>query len=172
MFKRLLVGIVKGLVIGGAVGGAIYFGAHLAAFTGVLAYLAYGALGAITGALAGKAPWKQGAGIEAALRGVFGIAVGCGLYALAQAFLKVGPMPLPEVAPLVGAQPHSVADQAMFMAPALSMLYAALIELDNDGKGEDVAPAKVRVTRVEDIDVGEDEPEARSATPAAKTGKR
>lgn len=174
MLKRLLIGILKGIVVGGGVGAALYFGLSQGSLESAWAYLLYGVVGAITGVVAGKPLWKPGAWIEALLRGVFGIAVGCGLYALASSFLHVSPIPLP--ASLFPALPP--AEQARFlfqqplaMAPLMATLYASLIELDNDGKGDEVGPSKVRVARLEDIDIGEEESEA-PAKPAARGAKR
>lgn len=175
MLKRLLIGILKGFVVGGAVGSALYFGMGQGSIESGYAYLLYGAVGAITGVVAGKPLWKPGAWIEALLRGVFGIAVGCGLYALASSFLHVGAIPLP--AALFPALPNPAENarflfqQPLAMAPLMATLYASLIELDNDGKGDDAGSTKVRVARLEDIDVGEDEAEA-PAKPAAKGARR
>lgn len=169
MLKRLLIGLIKGIVLGGGVGAGLYFGAHVGRVEGAFAYLLYGLLGALTGAVAGKAPWKPGAWIEAVLRGVFGIAVGCGLYALASAFLGVGAIPLPEVGASVATK---LVQQPLLMAPMLAVLYASLIELDNDGKGEDVAAVKGRGVRLEDIDVGEDEDEAPAKGASTKGARR
>lgn len=173
MLKRLLIGILKGIVVGGGVGAALYFGLRVGRLDGGLAYLLYGAVGALTGVVAGKALWKPGAWIEALLRGVFGIAVGCGLYALASAFLGVGAIDLPALTPALGTAdlPVRLVQQPLAMAPLMATLYASLIELDNDGKGEDAASTKVRVARLEDIDIGEDESEA-PAKPAARGAKR
>ena len=174
MLKRLLIGILKGVLVGGAVGAGLYFGLQQGSLESAYAYLLYGAVGALTGIVAGKALWKPGAWIEALLRGVFGIAVGCGLFALASSFLRVGALPLP--AALFPALPPAeqarfLFQQPMAMAPLLATLYASLIELDNDGKGDDASSTTVRVARLEDIDVGEDEAEA-PARPAARGAKR
>jgi hypothetical protein len=173
MLKRLIIGILKGLILGGGMAVALYMLAHIGSVSGFWGYLLYGVLGAITGVVAGKPLWKPGAWIEALLRGVFGIAVGCGLYALGAVVLTgsaidftalLGSLP-------VGARPEHLYQQPLIMAPMFATLYASLIELDNDGKGEDAASTKVRVARLEDIDVGEDEAEA-PAKPAAKGAKR
>ena len=174
MLKRLLIGILKGIIVGGAVGAALYFGLHQGSLESGFAYVLYGAVGALTGVVAGKPLWKQGAWIEALLRGVFGIAVGCGLYALASSFLHVAAIPLPAgLFPRLGDAeiPRFLFQQPLAMAPLLATLYASLIELDNDGKGEDVASTKVRVARLEDINIGEEEAEA-PAKPVTKGAKR
>lgn len=169
MLKRLLIGILKGIVVGGGVGAGLHFGLGVGKVDGGLAYLLYGLLGAITGAVAGKAPWKPGAWIEGLLRGVFGIAVGCGLFALADAFLGLGGVGLPGGL----ATPARLVQQPLLMAPMLAVLYASLIELDNDGKGEEVVASKGKGVRLEDIDVGEDEEEAPAkAAPQSKGARR
>ncbi len=171
MVKRLLIGMFKGLLIGGLVGAAVYGGLHWGVVQGLTAYALYGVLGALTGALAGKPFWRAGAGIEAALRAVFGIAVGCGLYALAAAFLPFDALQLPQLgAALPPAETASrMFQQPALIGPAIAVLYAALLELDNDGKGDDVAAAKVRVASVDDIDVGEEDTSAASSSRAAAT---
>lgn len=176
MLKRLLIGVLKGIFVGGAVGAALYFALSQGSVDGAYAYMLYGVVGALTGVVAGKPLWKQGAWVEALLRGVFGIAVGCGLYALASSFLGgVGAIPLPgALFPPIDKPaeiPRFLFQQPLAMAPMMATLYASLIELDNDGKGDDVGSTKVRVVRLEDIDVGEDEAEAQ-AKPAAKGAKR
>ena len=174
MLKRLIIGVLKGVILGGAVGAALYFGLGQGSLEGVYAYLLYGAVGALTGVVAGKPLWKPGAWIEALLRGVFGIAVGCGVYALASSFLSLGAIPLPSSlfpALPVGEQADHFFKQPLAMAPLLATLYASLIELDNDGKGDDAGGTKVRVARLEDIDVGGDESEA-PAKPEVRGARR
>ena len=174
MLKRLLIGILKGVTVGSAVAAALYFGLHQGSLEGLLAYVLYGAVGALTGVVAGKPLWKQGAWIEALLRGVFGIAVGCGLYALASSFLPVAAIPLPAgLFPRLGDAevPRLLFQQPLAMAPLLATLYASLIELDNDGKGEGETSTKVRVAGLEDIDIGEERAEA-SAKLVSKGAKR
>lgn len=162
MLRRLLIGILKGLLVGGAVGAGLHFGLgrpvlEQAYFT----YPLYGVVGALAGVTAGKPFWRQGAGIEAILRSIFGLAVGCGLYALAAAFLGAVPFH-------IGGVPDATkfASIPLLMAPTLAILYASLVELDNDGKAEEVAPSRVRVVDVDDIKVDEDE-----ELPAKQSGK-
>ena len=76
-----------------------------------------------------------------------GLAQSCGLYALASTFLPLHAVPLPALTPALadGALPLKLAQQPLVIAPLFAMLYASLIELDNDGKGDDAASTKVRV---------------------------
>jgi hypothetical protein len=150
MFKRLLLGLVKGLVLGGVVGAAITFGLHQSV-GGVAAYALYALLGALAGVFAGRPPWMKGAWVESLLKGLFGVAVGAGLYALGSRFLN---FPMPNLA--TGQGEIALAMQPMLMAPGIGAIYAALIELDNTGEA-DSEPTNVRIRSVDDIKVDEDE---------------
>ncbi|MEZ4406712.1 MAG: hypothetical protein R3A52_09570 [Polyangiales bacterium] len=163
MLRRLLIGILKGLLVGGAVGAGLHFGLGKTTLeSALLTYPLYGAVGALAGVTAGKPFWRQGAGIEAILRSIFGIAVGCGLYALAAAFIGKVPFDVGTIQ----AGSTQFAHIPLLMAPTLAILYASLVELDNDGKAEEVAPSRVRVVDVDDIKVDEDE-----ELPAKQSGK-
>jgi hypothetical protein len=168
MGKRLLLGLLKGIVIGGAFGALVHFALGTTHLDGGVAWanwLLYPIVGAVAGALSGRAPWKPGAWIAGILKGVFGLAVGAGLFALGQKFL-------PQVS-LVGGGTASLAHAPLFFAPMLATIYATLVELDDGGDQAEEEPASgVRVGKlsVDDIDVGEDE-EAPAAKPAAKSKK-
>jgi hypothetical protein len=165
MGKRLLLGLLKGIVIGGAFGALLHFGLGQHQLAGWANWLLYPLVGAVSGALAGRAPWKPGAWIAGILKGVFGLAVGAGLFALGHKFL-------PDLA-LVDGVKVNLAEQPLFFAPMLATIYATLVELDDGGDQPEEEPASgVRVGKlsVDDIDVGEDE-EAPAAKPAAKSKK-
>ena len=49
MLKRLIIGILKGLILGGGMAVALYMLAHIGSVSGFWGYLLYGVLGAITG---------------------------------------------------------------------------------------------------------------------------
>lgn len=167
MFKRLLLGMLKGLIIGGALGALLHFALGVTTVTGIGAYLLYAAVGAVAGVLSGKAPWKPGAWVEALLKGGFGLGLGAGLYALAN-WLFTSPVDIPQV----GAG-GLFASHPLLFAPALAAVYAGLVELDNTGEEEESAPTGVRVGKVsvDDIDVGEEE-EAAQSKPASKGARR
>jgi hypothetical protein len=88
MLKRLVVGILIGLVVGGIAAAAIVKGLHMALFlvgTGgtLMAYVAALATGAFVALVAGKPVWAKGAWIEVGLKAFFGslLAAG-GMFAL------------------------------------------------------------------------------------------
>jgi len=166
MFKRLLLGLLKGLVIGGAFGAAVFFGLSVQAsgVEGALAYLLYAGVALVAGVLSGRPPWLKGAWVESLLKGLFGLAVGAGLYAVATKVF--GNALAPDIA---GAQHLKLIAQPLMMAPGIAAIYAALIELDNTGEEEAAAASSVRIRSVDDIKVDEDEEvEAPAAKPAAK----
>ena len=166
MGKRLLFGMLKGLFIGGAIGALVHFVIGYPTLDSFMNYPLYALVGALSGALAGRPPWQQGAWVASILKAVFGLALGAGLYALANAFIKVG-LPVP------GAQGAHLAQQPLVFAPLLAMLYATFVELDDGGEQPEPAVATgVRAGKIslEDIDVGEDEVAAKPAAKSAKKG--
>jgi hypothetical protein len=133
---RLVVGIVKGLLAGIAVGiGAWYLGIK----GGVLAYIAYGAIGALVGLICGKAPWKQETLWTPALKAAFGFGVGAGLYALWVHFMPTFEMP---VAHSLGAPAAPMAQVPYLLGPVIGLLYGAFVEVD-DGGGSKKPDVKV-----------------------------
>ena len=138
MLKRLGVGLLKGLVIGGVIGGGLHFGLGWATVGSLLGYLVAMAVGATAAVLAGKPPWREGALVEALLKGVAGLGVGALLYFLSARFAGFA---------LPFALPGTAADLPwtrlpVLYAPALAALVGSLVELDNTG-----APAKGKPTR-------------------------
>ena len=167
MVKRLLFGMLKGLFIGGAIGALVHFALGSATIDNFMNYPLYALVGALSGALAGRPPWQQGAWIASILKAVFGLALGAGLYALGAKFLPAMQLPLP------GSSHTLLANQPMFFAPLLAMVYATFVELDDGGEQPEPAVATgVRAGKIalEDIDVGEDEEAAKPAAKSAKKG--
>ncbi|MBI5514920.1 MAG: hypothetical protein HY909_14185 [Deltaproteobacteria bacterium] len=161
MLKRLFLGIFKGLFVGGALGALLHFGLQhtLLGRGDLLNYAFYGVVGASAGALAGRPPWKAGAWVASILKGVFGILVGCGLYALAAAFLTFD-VTLPNLGT------HGpLAQLPLVFAPLLAMVYASLVELDDGGENAEPEVASgVRVDAAELPEAEEEEaPKARQS---------
>jgi hypothetical protein len=136
MVRRLVVGLILGLIVGGVVAAGIVAGLGQLEFLGtggaVLAYLAAGLTGVLTGLVAGKPIWASGAKIEAGLKAVFGALIGAGLmFALRQwgggfrpdlGFIHAGHGP--------------VGDLPAASLPLLAAVLGAFFELDNTGGGE------------------------------------
>lgn len=168
MGKRLLLGILKGLLIGGTIGALIHFVAvDDGTLTSSLAnYPLYAGVGALSGVLAGRPPWKPGAWIASILKGVFGLGVGAGLFALASNFIGMK-------FALLGGPSVLLAQHPLVFAPIVALLYATFVEIDDGGDQPEEAPATgVRAGKqlsVDDIDIGEDE---EAAKPAAKSAKK
>lgn len=153
MLARLGIGLMKGLILGAAVGAGIFFGLHWPTPAGgALGYLlAIGTTGT-TGIFAGRAPWKDGAWIEAALKGLVGAGVGGGLYWLAMRYGGLlGDVPTLGV-PWVGFGPAYLA--------LIAGVFGAVVELDHagdeakDGKPSSGTKSTAKV-RVADEDDGE-----------------
>ena len=153
MFKRLGVGLLKGLVIGGAIGAGLHFGLGWATVGTLLGYLVAMAVGASASVLAGKPPWRQGAWIEALLKGLAGVGAGALLYFLSGRF---GSFNLPFALPGTASGVAWPALPLLF-APAFAGLISSLVELDNTGsdakgKSRGASTPKLRV----DTDDAED----------------
>lgn len=136
MVGRLIIGLLKGTLLGAALTAVLHFGLGVTVMSGVLAYLFAALVTGLAGVFAGQPPWRQGAWVGSILKGVFGLALGAGLYALAAHFLKVQ---LPAVAGIPAGT--EFAQAPLVFAPALAALYAGLIELDDGGAPEEDASA-------------------------------
>jgi hypothetical protein len=139
--KRLGIGLLKGLVVGAAIGCGVLFGAHWSTPSGgLLAYLLALGVGGTTGIFAGRAPWREGAWVEASIKGVFGLIAAALLYWLGASY-GAARIPWP-------GQAHPVAWTSLpplFLA-AIGAIYGALVELDHDGDDDKKKkPAKTRV---------------------------
>ena len=138
MVKRLALGLLKGLLIGAAIGAAITFGAHESTPTGgLLAYLLALGVGGTTGIFAGRAPWKDGAWVEAAIKGVVGVCVAALLYWLGATYAAAS-IPWPTS---LGGPGHAMPWTSLppLYLGAIGAIYGALVELDHD---DDDSPKK------------------------------
>ncbi|MGF1467688.1 MAG: hypothetical protein ACFCGT_16305 [Sandaracinaceae bacterium] len=166
MLRRLGIGALKGLILGGGIGAGLHFGLHWTWLDGLLGFLVAMAAAGTTGVFAGKAPWREGAWIEAFLKGM----VGVGLGALAYWGLTYVPweVPFPDVA---GTAP--LAELPMVFAPLIAATYGGLVELDNTGPrggGDKATSAKARVDAEDlDLDLEGERPRKRRRRKAAAT---
>jgi hypothetical protein len=83
MLKRLVLGLVVGLLVGGVVAFALLRGLGVSEFVvgaggALLAYASAAATGALTGLVAGKPIWSKGGQIEAGLKAIFGALLAAG----------------------------------------------------------------------------------------------
>jgi hypothetical protein len=174
MLKRLLYGWLKGLVIGGAIGAGIQYGLPEIEMTwpivsgGIAGYLLTMGAAGTTGVFAGKPPWREGAWIEALLKGLVGGAAGALLYWLGSRYGTFA-MPFP------GVEGTTVwtAEPVLFL-PAIAGAYGSLVELDNTGDDDkkrgrpSKSGPKVRVAADADHDIALGDTEHAESTKPAK----
>src|SRR5579884_1350474 len=96
MLRRLVVGLILGLIVGGLAAAALVGGLHWTFFAPdtsgtVMAYLAATVTGVLTGLVAGKPIWASNAKIEAGLKAFFGALLGAGLMFVLQRWVTVQP---------------------------------------------------------------------------------
>lgn len=165
MVRRLLLGLVLGLIVGGAVAfGLVQLGESSFASAGgeAFAYLSSAVAGALTGAVAGKPIWAAGAKIEAGLKSFFGalLAVGA-MFALQRWGAGIKP---PALGALGGDGTVSIGDLPMMSLPLIAGLLGGLFGLDNTDEPVKVEGARKRVAVVDA------KPSARSRAAQADEG--
>jgi hypothetical protein len=169
--RRLIIGLVLGLIVGGVLAAALVR-LGLPEFVGaggdVLAYASAAVAGVLTGLVAGKPIWASGAKIEAALKAVFGALMGAGgMFALRQ-WVKVE---VPDIALLGIAGPGTVGAFPATSLPIIAAVLGALFGLDNtNDPTEEVPKTRKRVAaapaggaakaRIGDAEEAEDAPVA------------
>jgi hypothetical protein len=138
MIRRLILGLVLGLMVGGAVAFGLVKLDDSLTFGGVVAYLAAAIAGAGTGAVAGKPIWASGAKIEAGLKSFFGALLAAGgLFALQ----RWGTGFTPSLAAVGGDGTVAVGDLPLVALPLVAGVLGALFGLDNtDEPAKDDAP--------------------------------
>jgi hypothetical protein len=140
---RVVLGILKGAIVGAAVGAGAW---KLGLGGGVVAFGAYGLIGALVGVVCGKPVWRQETLWTPLLKGIFGFAIGCLLYWGARKLL--GGMALPFAASLGPLANRPLVEVPYLMGPLIGLLYGAFVEVDDgsSGKGKGAAagaaPAK------------------------------
>jgi hypothetical protein len=132
---RVVLGIIKGAVVGAAVGAASW---KLGIGGGILAVGAYGLVGALVGVVCGKPLWRQETLWTPLLKGIFGFAIGAGLYWGARKLLGETHLPF---ATSLGAPDRPFVEIPYLVGPLIGLLYGAFVEVD-DGSGGKEAAAK------------------------------
>lgn len=155
MLKRLLVGLVIGLVAGGLLAAAVIKGLGMTAFApgagpAALAYVFAAVTGVVVGLVAGKPIWASGGQIEAGLKAFFGALLGTGAMFAARRWLT-----LDVDLGAIGAGTGAMGDLAATTLPIIAAVLGGFYELDNtpedkkesskDAKGGAKVGAKVRV---------------------------
>ncbi len=146
MLRRLLVGLLLGLIVGGLVAAGFVQGLHLRAFPdgtegALFAYVSAAATGVLTGLVAGKPIWASGAKIEAGLKAFFGALLASGLlFALRQWGGGVHPpvTEFTEAGKMLGEMPATA-------LPLVAAVLGGFFELDNTGDPEPKDGARKRV---------------------------
>jgi hypothetical protein len=125
---RVVVGLLKGAVIGGVLG----FGAlKLGVGGGAAAFVTYALVGGLVGMVCGKPPWRQDTFWTSALKGLFGVGVGIGLYWLGRKLLGGAHVSLPAA---LGAPPdRSIAELPILLGPLIGALWGGFVEVDDGG---------------------------------------
>jgi hypothetical protein len=139
MLKRLVVGLILGILVGGLAGYGLFQVLPTAMATG-FGYFFAAVVGVLVGLVAGKPIWAKGALIEASLKAVIGAALGCAIL-FGIRFLG---FTIPAVAGIPAAE---VGKHAVGSLLAVATLLAVFYEIDNSG-GDDKdenAPTRARV---------------------------
>jgi hypothetical protein len=177
MLKRLVLGLVVGLLVGGVVAFTLLRALGVPEFVAgaggaLLAYASAAATGALTGLVAGKPIWSKGGQIEAGLKAVFGALLAAGgMFALRE-WVHVE-VPLPEALTNLAANPaihdvHGALGSMPFTAlPIVAGVLGAFFGLDNTdapaepakGKGVRVATGANGKSRVATDDAADDDEE-------------
>jgi hypothetical protein len=140
---RVLLGILKGGVVGAAVG---YAAMKVGFGTGAAAWLVYGVVGFLVGIVAGKAIWRHDTLVTPVLKGIFGFAVGMGLYWAAGKLL--GGVHLPSsMSAQAGLPNEPIAALPLVLGPMIGVIWGIFVEVD-DGerkKPPEALPAPKKV---------------------------
>jgi hypothetical protein len=179
MLRRLIFGLVLGLIVGGVLAAGLVKIGVLTFMGGggeALAYLMAAVTGGLTGAVAGKPIWASDAKIEGTLKAAFGALMGAGaMFALRQ--WGTGFTPNLDFGFVNAGGPAAVGELPAASLPLIAAVLGALFGLDNtDSKPADGPPARKRVAagepnagarrRVAEPDEGEE------ADVAARRAKR
>jgi hypothetical protein len=176
MLRRLLFGLILGLVVGGLVAAGVIFGLKLTVIGDAaglfFAYVAAALTGLATGLVTGKPVWATNAKVEATLKAIVGGLLGAGaLFALRQwggsVSLDLG---------AYGPGPAAIGALPAASLPAIAAVLGALFGLDNTDPPDETKPAvRARVAgsrasraRVSSEEADDGADEVAAAPPRAK----
>jgi hypothetical protein len=165
MLKRLLLGLVIGVVLGGL--GGVGLAALGLSMAGVLGYVFAAVMGVLVGLVAGKPIWAKGALVEAGLKSTIGALLACGLLF----GLRFAPITLPGFdLGGVAIKSASIGTHTLGALISIATLLATFYEIDNDGPARDDTSKGTRVATGARVSTGEsdDDGEESAATPAKK----
>ena len=131
MIRRLITGLVLGLIIGGIAAAVLIKGLGVTVLVGALAYAAALGTGAVAGLVAGKPIWAEGAWIEGLLKTFFGALLGAGGMFLLQKFAGME-LDLSRF----GAGAGKAGELSVLALPAIATVLSVFYELDNTGSAE------------------------------------
>ena len=165
MLKRLVFGLVIGILVGGAAGYGL-FQVLPTAMAGGFGFVFAALVGVLVGLVAGKPIWAKGAAIEAGLKAIIGAALGCAIL-FGLRFLGFS------VPAMAGIGEAVVGRHPVGSLLAIATVLAVFYEIDNSGGGEEQdknAPTRKRVEggpsskkRVESDGVDEEAPASAAA---------
>ena len=126
---RVVLGILKGAIVGVAVGAGAW---KLGLGGGWIAFGAYGLIGALVGVVCGKPLWKQETLWTPLLKGIFGFAIGCGLYWGARKLL--GGTAFPFAAAVGAPADRPLIEIPYLLGPLVGLIYGVFVEVDDGAK--------------------------------------
>ncbi len=124
---RAIIGLIKGAVVGGLVAFGALKLTTLGLPTGAIALIAFAAVGALVGLVAGQPPWRAETLWTPALKVIIGVAICVGLGYLGLHFL---PLATFHVGGLGQIDLHS----GPALALPLALVYGLFVELDDGGR--------------------------------------
>ena len=178
MVKRLVFGLLLGVLVGGLIAAAVIKGLGMLSFasTGgaILAYVFAAVTGVLVGLVAGKPIWASGGQIEAGLKAVAGALLGAGAMFAMRRWLNID-VDLHTLGGISPSAPEAAGLLPATTLPIIAAVLGAFYEADNTPepadkakpKGKESTKSQVRVARAEEQD---DDEEASDAPKKAKNG--
>jgi hypothetical protein len=126
---RLVLGILKGAIVGAVVGAGAW---KVGLAGGALAFVVYGIVGALVGVVCGKPLWRQETLFTPLLKGIFGFAIGVGLFYGAHKLFGAAHLAL---ATGFGAPDRPFIEVPFLVGPLIGLIYGAFVEVDDSTTG-------------------------------------